>query len=275
MSGDDETLVMEADEKDELAPPLVQSQQSLLYTEARRLLEFKRQHITSQNQTPCPECAVPVSVQAKKCRHCGSEIAEYTDAAQQALAALNLLTQEIAELHAKELSRFADDASRKSLAERVTRFLGDSQVQRDLRILLPAALLFFVVLVLLRSTANGLVFWLVAPLAGSIAYIALRRSGVRHLMAVDLYRTVLVAGLGALLSSAVFAPMAFWPKSLDATVEVKVRRANLRQEASVDSKVVGSTERGERLRVVDRSGAWFQVQTDDGETGWVYANSVQ
>jgi len=214
-------------------------------------------------------------VQAKKCRHCGSEIAEYTDAAQQALAALNLLTQEIAELHAKELSRFADDASRKSLAERVTRFLGDSQVQRDLRILLPAALLFFVVLVLLRSTANGLVFWLVAPLAGSIAYIALRRSGVRHLMAVDLYRTVLVAGLGALLSSAVFAPMAFWPKSLDATVEVKVRRANLRQEASVDSKVVGSTERGERLRVVDRSGAWFQVQTDDGETGWVYANSVQ
>jgi len=54
VSGDDETLVMEADEKDELAPPLVQSQQSLLYTEARRLLEFKRQHITSQNQTPCP-----------------------------------------------------------------------------------------------------------------------------------------------------------------------------------------------------------------------------
>jgi len=275
VNGEDSTLVVDADAKDGPAPPLVQSQQSLLYTEARRLLEFKRQHITRQNQTPCPECAVLVSVQAKKCPHCSSEIAAHTDTARQALSELNALTREISELHARELSRYAEDAQTKSLAERVTRFFGDPKVQRDLRLLLPAALLFFVVLVLLRLTSTGLVFWLVAPLAGSIAYMALRRAGVRHYIAVDLYRTSLLAGLGVLLCSAAFAPMEFWPKSLAATVDVTVKAVNLRQEASADSKVVGSAERGERLRVMDRSGTWFQVQTDEGETGWVYADLVE
>jgi hypothetical protein len=188
VSADDATLIVTGEGKDAPAPPLVQSQQSLLYAEARRLLDFKRQHITRQNQTPCPECAVPVSVQARKCPHCGSEIAEYTDAARQALGELNALTREIAELHSRELSRYAEGIRARSLRERAALFFADPQVQRDLRILLPAALLLFVVLVLVRVSASGLVFWLVAPLAGSLAWVTLRRSGVNHYVAVDLYR---------------------------------------------------------------------------------------
>lgn len=275
MSADDATLIVTGEGKDTPAPPLVQSQQSLLYAEARRLLDFKRQHITRQNQTPCPECAVPVSVQARKCPHCGSEIAEYTDAARQALGELNALTREIAELHSRELSRYAEGIRARSLRERAALFFADPQVQRDLRILLPAALLLFVVLVLVRVSASGLVFWLVAPLAGSLAWVTLRRSGVNHYVAVDLYRTLLAAGLGVLLCSALFAPRGFWPTSLTPTVSVKVQGANLRQQATADSKVVGSAARGERLHVVDRSGSWFRVRTDEGETGWIYADLVE
>jgi hypothetical protein len=274
VSRDDETLAID-EPKDGRERSLVRSEQSLLYSEAQRLLEFKRQHITRQNQTPCPECAVPVSVQARKCPHCGSEIADYTHEAREALGELNSLTAELAELQARELSRHADDAQARSAAERWSAFIGSPRVRRDLSLLLPAGLLLFVVLGVLRVSTSGLVFWLVTPLAGALAWLTLRRSGVRHLVVVDLYRSALGVGLGVLLCSAIFAPREFWPGSLAATVAVRVKSANLRQEASPDARVVGVAEQGERLRVTSRDGRWYRVKTDDGEAGWVYADLVE
>ncbi len=273
MNRDDTTLSVDEDGKDR--EPRVASQQTLLYSEAQRLVAFRRQHINRQNETPCPECATPVSIQAKKCPHCGSDIAEHTDSAREALEQLNHVTEEITALHAKELARHAEDSRARPLQERLGAFFCDGTVQQDLNVLAPAALLFFSVVVTLRVTASGLVFWLVAALGGSLAYALLRRSQIRHYLTVDLYRTVLFVGLGLVVSSAIFRPLPLWPASLAAIVEVKVPAANLRQAASTQSKVVDKLERGERLRVVDRNAGWFGVKTEDGTAGWIYANLVE
>ena len=273
MNRDDTEALVDGDEKQR--EPRVASQQSLLYSEAQRLLAFRRQHINRQSETPCPECATSVSIQAKKCPHCGSDIAEYTDSAREALGELNQVTEEIAELHAKQLARHADNAQARPLLERLDAFFRDGSVQQDLKMLVPAGLLFFSVVVLLRMTTSGLVFWLVAALGGSVAYALLRRSQIRHYLTVDLYRTVLFAGLSLVVSSAVFRPMPLWPASLAATVEVRVPAANLREDASTQSSVVDKVARGERLRVVDRNGSWFEVKTEDGTSGWIYSSLVE
>ncbi len=94
MNRDDTTLLVDKDEKK--CEPRVASQQTLLYREGQRLLAFRRQHINKQNETSCPECVTTVSIQAKKCPHCGSDTAEYTDSAREALEQLNHVTEEIA-----------------------------------------------------------------------------------------------------------------------------------------------------------------------------------
>ncbi len=273
MNRDDKTLSVDEGQKDR--EPSVASQQSLLYREAQRLLAFRRQHINRQNETPCPECATSVSIQAKKCPHCGSDIAEYTDSAREALGELNEVTEEIAAIHAKQLARHADNAQARPLLERLDAFFRDGRIQQDLKMLVPAGLLFFSVVVLLRVMTSGLVFWLVTALGGTVAYALLRRSQIRHYLTVDLYRTVLFVGLSLVVSSAVFRPMPLWPASLAATVEVKVPAANLRKDASTQSEVVDRVERGERLRVVDRNGSWFEVKTQDGTSGWIYSRLVE
>ena len=272
MNLDERTLPVE-EEKDR--EPRVASQQTLLYSEGQRLLAFRRQHINKQNETSCPECATTVSIQAKKCPHCGSDIAEYTDCAREALEQLNHVTEEIAALHAKELARHAENAQARPLLERLSAFFGDSSVQQDLKVLVPAGLLFFSVVVLLRVTTSGLVFWLVTALGGIVAHVLLHQSQIRHYLTVDLYRIVFFVGLGLVVSSAIFRPLPLWPASLAAIVEVKVPAANLRQAASTQSKVVDKLERGERLRVVDRNAGWFEVKTEDGTAGWIYANLVE
>ncbi len=273
MNRDDTTLSVDDEKKNH--EPLVASEQTLLYAEAQRLLAFRRQHINKQKETPCPECATPVSIMARKCPQCGSDIAEYTDSAREALEELNRVTEEIAALQKKELARRAEDAQARPILERLGAFVRDGTVQQDMRVLAPGALLFFSVVVLLRLTASGLVFWLVAVLGGVVAHAFLRRSQIRRYLTVDLYRTVLFVGLGLVVSSAVFRPIPLWPESLAATVEVSVPAANLRKDASTQSEVVDKVEHGERLRVVDRNGGWFKVKTEDGTSGWIYGNLVE
>ena len=49
----------------------------LMSEEAKRLMDFKREHITN-NESPCPQCATHVSIQAVKCPHCTSDISRHT-----------------------------------------------------------------------------------------------------------------------------------------------------------------------------------------------------
>lgn len=273
MHTEDETLRV-GDETRE-APQSSASEQSMLFSDAKRLLAFKRQNITRQNETPCPECAEFVSIQAKKCRHCGSEIGEYTDAARESLEELRQLTDELSSIHAKEARRHAETAGARPLRERALRLLSARSFQDGVRSLGPPGLLLFSVLLFLRLTANGLAFWCGLLVASTVACVLLKRSSQRHYLTVDLFNLTLCLGLALIAWSAVMRPMPFWPDSLAATVEVTVETANVRAEPTTAAEIVLKAERGKRLRVTDRDGNWFEVQTGSGDTGWVHADLVR
>ncbi len=273
MAKDDATLPAGDEAPD--APRSMASEQSILFNDAKRLLAFKRQHITRQNETPCPECAEPISIHAKKCRHCGSEIAEYTEAARESLEELRQLTDELSAIHAKELRRHAETARERPLRERALRLLRDESLQRGFMAVAPAALFLSAALLFLRLSTSGLAFWSALIVGGALALALLGRTNHRHYLTVDLFHLVLWVALGLFATSAVFRPMPFWPELLAATVEVTVESANVRAEPTTGAAIVAKAEQGERLRVVDRDGNWFEVRTDSGETGWVHAELVR
>lgn len=88
---------------------------TLVQAEASRLLEFKKQNIRRQNQTPCPACAVFVHIDASKCPHCGSDISAHTALAREELSKLNEITQELYELHKKYGEHREREVSRRPL----------------------------------------------------------------------------------------------------------------------------------------------------------------
>lgn len=251
------------------------SEQSILYADARRLLEFKRQNVNRQDQIPCPECAFLVSVQAKKCGHCGSAIEEHTESAREALEELDRVMAELAELHKRELERHLEAARATPLRERVGRLLADATLRQDLQVLAPGALVLFGTLALLRVSAKGVVFWPCILLAVWLVPVLLRRAGIQRLVTLNLYRLVLVIGLGIAAASAVFRPMPFWPDALAARVEVVSPSANLRAEPTKESDVVARAQSGDSLEVTDREGEWFEVRTEAGKSGWVHSALVR
>ncbi len=67
-----------------------------LDVEAKKLLDFKKQHIKKNDLTPCPQCATLVNINANKCPQCTSEISEHTKHVREQL---DRLTQVTAQLH--------------------------------------------------------------------------------------------------------------------------------------------------------------------------------
>ncbi len=158
---------------------------------------------------------------------------------------------------------------------RLASLFSDHQLREDLKILAPAIGILFAVLIILRTEASGLVFWPAAVVGGYGVYAFLCRSGYRRQVTVDLYRTALIAGLALIVSSAVFNPMPLWPDAPAATVEVQRAAVNIRKDATTRSGVVTQAKQGDHLRVLDRTGSWYKVRTESGDTGWVYAKLVR
>ena len=57
--------------------------------------------------------------------------------------------------------------------------------------------------------------------------------------------------------------------ALPSSVVVKVKVANLRDAPGVQGKVVGTIQEGAKLAINGEEKDWYQIQTEDGKTGWI------
>lgn len=251
------------------------SDYSSLQAEASRLLNFKRQHIRNQNQTPCPACTTLVHINSRQCPHCNSDIAAHTALAREELRKLNAITAELYELHKRQGGHHSSGSSQGPFWKRFISFFSDPQLREDAKVVLPSLLLFFVLIVSLRVMGNWLLFWSVALVGGAFAFVLLKRSSFRRHVTIDLYRAVLVFGLAIVLSTAVGRPTSSGPRGLASKVRVQRPVVNIRASATTDSRVVTTARKGDRLSVLDRQGSWYKIQTAEGQTGWVYAELVK
>jgi len=62
------------------------------------------------------------------------------------------------------------------------------------------------------------------------------------------------------------------PPAAEKRMRIKVSTGNLREQASLQSKINAQLKKGEAVTVLERKGDWFQVELADGETGWVHAS---
>lgn len=63
------------------------------------------------------------------------------------------------------------------------------------------------------------------------------------------------------------------PPSLKSLIVKK--NANLREEASIKSRVIGRLKKGEKLDILGRSDGWFRVKSPSGLTGWIFKTLVR
>ncbi len=148
-------------------------------------------------------------------------------------------------------------------------------MREDLKIILPSFLLFFVLIAALRVVGNGPLLWGVTLPGAFIVYFLLKKSNLRRYVTIDLYRAALVVGLILVMSGAVTGSLSGWPDMSFNTVEVQRPVANIRESATTDSRVVTTANQGDKLKVIDRQGSWYNVKTKDGQTGWVYSSLVK
>lgn len=248
-----------------------------LDTEAKRLLDFKKQHIKKGDQTPCPQCATLVNINAKKCPHCTSDISSHTRKVREELKKLNQITSQLSELHKQEMELYQQESESKPIWKRIRAFFSEPQVLQDLKIVLPTLISFFVLILFLRTKASGLVFLLISLAGGFLIYFLFKQWNVRKYITVDLYRTVLVFGLITVLSSALFGSARFWPEIFFSrgTLEVQVSAGMVREAPRTDADVVTSVSRGDDLKVLDKEGPWYKVETESGKTGWIHSTLVK
>jgi hypothetical protein len=164
--------------------------------------------------------------------------------------------------------------ARPSFWDRVKGLFMGPRTGEQLKIVLPSFLLFFGLITALRIIGNGPLFWSAAIAGGVIAYYLLTKSNFRRYVTVDLYRAALIVGLIVVMNSAV-GP---WSGSRDVSsksVEVQRPVANIRESATTDSRIVTTASQGDKLTVLDQEGAWYNIKTKDGQTGWVYASLVE
>lgn len=65
------------------------------------------------------------------------------------------------------------------------------------------------------------------------------------------------------------------PITMDRDVRVIVARAlNLREGPSVRTDVLGRLVNGTKVVVVEQQRGWLRVESEDGQTGWVFARYV-
>ncbi len=249
-----------------------------LDAEAKRLLDFKRQNIKKDNLTPCPQCATLVNINANKCPQCTSDISKHTNKVREQLDRLNQVTAQLHELHKRDIEVYQQEAGSKPFWERVRDFFTEPQFLQDLKIVLPFLIGFFGLVVFLGGRVNGFFFWLVSLTGGFVVYSLFKKWNVKRYVTVDLYRTLLVCGLLLVLSSSLGSSMKFWPElpfQKDTVVEVQSSAVNIREAGTTSSNIISTAQRGEKLKMIDKNGSWYKVETESGTTGWVHASLVK
>jgi hypothetical protein len=247
---------------------------TVLQAEANRLVEFKKDRVKRNNQTPCPACATYVHINANKCPHCTSDIAANNALVRESLRQLEEITAELESMHEQHMERL-HGAPRRPFSERFKSFFSDAQTREDMKIVVPALFLFFVAVATFRILGNQTLFWSVAVAGGVIAYSLLNKFNVKRIVTIDLYRSVLVFGLLALMASAVAQPGSFWTGPGKSTVEVRRSTINIRSSNTTQSSVIATAHQGDKLKVLERKDDWYRIKTSDGQTGWVYAPLVR
>lgn len=246
-----------------------------LNAEAKRLIDFKKKHVRKRDQTACPQCATLIKIHAKKCPHCGSDIAKHTEKIRKELGKLMEITGELHELHERYMECYEEASTAQPFLQRVKDFFSDPRLREDLKIILPSFLLFFVVISALKLMGNGPLFWGITLPSAFIAYYLLRRSTLRKGVTIDLYRVLFIVGLILVVAGPATPSLSGWFDFSSNTVEVQPLTANIRASSSTDSQIVTRANRGDKLEVLGRQGDWYNVKTKDGQEGWVYASLVR
>lgn len=65
------------------------------------------------------------------------------------------------------------------------------------------------------------------------------------------------------------------PADPSPTYLLVTRGANVRAEGNVESKIVATLKKGEKVEKLDESGNWFKVKLSSGKTGWVSKRLVK
>jgi len=258
------------DPEDELS-----TDQDALQWEATRLREFKKENVRRGNQTLCPACAMYVSMKANKCPHCSSDIAANNALVRESLRRLQEVTTRLEALREEHMERF-HDVPRPPFSERLKGFFVDRQTHEDMKVVFPAFFLLFSAIAVFRLIGTEPLFWSCAIGGGVIVYALFNRLRIKRLMTIDLYRTMLVLGLLAVMASAFAQPASWWsgPGGSD-RVQVLGSAVNIRASHTTQSDVLATAHRGDRLTILERRNNWYKVETRDGQEGWVYSSLVQ
>ncbi|MCH7548617.1 MAG: SH3 domain-containing protein [Candidatus Krumholzibacteriota bacterium] len=245
--------------------------------QVRALLDFKKHNVKGRNKTPCPECATHVGINANKCPQCASDIADHTSNVRARLAQLDKITTELDQLHSKYMEYRGEEAAMQPIVERVRRIISAPQMAAGIKTVLPSFLLFFAFIATLRIIGNGPLFWAGSLAGGFVAYSLLKKSAFKYYVTVELYRAALIVGLIVMMSGAAAAPLSGWSMSMFSTNRVEVVRpvVNVRESATTDSRIVATANNGDKLTVIEKRGAWYNVKTSDGQTGWVHSSLVK
>ena len=255
-------------------------QSQILGAEAKRLMEFKSQHVRNKDHTPCPQCATLVNIQANKCPQCTSEISQHTEVVREVLQKLAEVTDELGRLHRQETELIQQQAEQMPLSKRLHQTFSEARFLQDMKVVLPFLIGLFGVAYFLKHNSSGLVFLLGSAAGAFAVYHLFNKWGLRKYVTLDLYRAVLVFGIVVILSSTQFDSTSFWPQmsiANDGSSRVVVQSpiANIRQEPTTTSGVVTRAHSGEKLKVLEKQDSWYRVQTESGSKGWIFASLVK
>ena len=85
----------------------------------------------------------------------------------------------------------------------------------------------------------------------------------KRFLLLGLVATIILAGCASMTS-----------KKEIGKVWVKVGQANIRSAATVESKIVVTLEKGDKLRVIEKRGSWYKVKLPRKKIGWVHRSVV-
>jgi len=253
-------------------PPSQTREGEALEQEARRLLDFKAENVHAGDLTPCPHCGARVPIESVECVQCDKDISDHVKIVKDYMERLDAVSNRLYELNDAQAEENGPETP--SRWTRVKSSMPTPRMREHLSTVIPAFLLFFSLIVVLRVTSHGALFWAVAIAGGAVGHMMLRKSRIKKRVGVDLYRSILVIGVMLALTTALVQPMPFWPADEVTALTVASEVANLRQAPSTNADIIMKLERGAALTVVSRVGAWYEVTTADDKPGWVYSGLV-
>lgn len=244
--------------------------------EAKRLMDFKREH-TKNNETPCPKCATLVNIQAVKCPHCTSDISQHTKKVRDELNKLEEMTEQLHDLHQKEVELIMQEACEKPIWVRIQRFFSDLRFVQDLKLVLPFVIGLFGLVIYASGELSGSMFLLTALVGGFVISFLFKKWGLTKYITLDLYRGLIISGLFVIVSITTFESSTFWPNVsfLTQTVEISSESANIRQAPTTSSSVVTQAIRGDELVILEQKDPWYKVETSSGTVGWVHSSLLK